>query len=497
MSYSNSATLVAPAFLTVPELRVSSAGQEAVELAASVGLVLDPWQVQAVDVILSERADGKWAAREAALLVPRQNGKGAILEAIELAALFLFGESLITHSAHEHKTAMDAFRRVSALIMDTPDLMRLVKPNGIHRAHGSEGIELRSGQRLNFATRTGGAGRGLPPGWVILDEAYRLDESAVDALIPSQSAQVNPLTIYTSSAPIDGDPRSNVLRRIGKRGRSGDPTLAYIEYCADLSADLDDPADAERLAAELDDPAKWEKANPSFNIVRAASVGIGTEAIQTERRALTPRGFARERLGVWDALDTDDDRVISAADWMTTCKPESQIDGPATFALEVAEFSKWSAFGAAAKSSLGNYVHGEVVDYRRGTEWVVERAQQLTAVHGGSIAIVKGSPAAAMISELKRAGVAVREVSTEDHARACGQFLQMIADRTFVHLDDPALTVAVRLAERRDFGDGGWVWSRKKSSVDIAPLVAVTVAASVHSMPTDKPQPFLMTLGGR
>ena len=52
----------------------------------------------------------------------RQNGKGTILEALELAALFLFPDvRLILHSAHEFKTAAEAFLRVRTLIEDNPD----------------------------------------------------------------------------------------------------------------------------------------------------------------------------------------------------------------------------------------------------------------------------------------------------------------------------------------------------------------------------------------
>src|SRR5512135_2349968 len=91
--------------LLVEPPRVSSAGSEAVDLAASAGLTLDDWQAYSLDVALGERRDGKWSAFEVGLVVPRQNGKGGVLEARELAGLFLFDERLILHSAHEFKTA--------------------------------------------------------------------------------------------------------------------------------------------------------------------------------------------------------------------------------------------------------------------------------------------------------------------------------------------------------------------------------------------------------
>src|SRR5205809_457432 len=95
-----SAVAVAPSVRSVPA-DVSSLGVEAAELAASAGLVLDPWQAMVLDAALGKRRDGKWAAFEVGVVVSRQNGKGGILEARELAGLFLIRERLLVHSAHQ------------------------------------------------------------------------------------------------------------------------------------------------------------------------------------------------------------------------------------------------------------------------------------------------------------------------------------------------------------------------------------------------------------
>jgi hypothetical protein len=129
-----SSTLAAPRGAQRPRVShvpagVSSAGVEAVELAASAGLVLDEWQAFVLESSLRERRVGdelKWSAFEVGLIVSRQNGKGSILEARELAGLFLFGEQLILHSAHEFKTAQEAFRRVLSLVENTDDLRKRV-----------------------------------------------------------------------------------------------------------------------------------------------------------------------------------------------------------------------------------------------------------------------------------------------------------------------------------------------------------------------------------
>lgn len=441
--------------------------------------------------MLTERPDGKWAARQCGLIVPRQNGKGSVLEARELAGLFLFGEPLIIHSAHEFPTSAEAFLRLLALIENTPDLDRLVAR--VHKAHGSEGIELKNGQRIKFKTRTGGGGRGFSGDLIVLDEAYNLPPKMLKALGPTMNARPNPQIVLTSSAPHNGDPISNELRRFCKRGREGrDRFLAYIEYAADASAL--DGLDGEDLAAAVRvlnrDPAAWAQANPGY------PDRIDDDAIESLLSLLgdDDDGFPLECLGIWEDSTAETKQVIPAAEWSAACDPSSSIEGTPTFALEVAEDRMWAAFGAAGKA--GDRVHGECTDYHRGTSWVVARAAELVERHRGEIVVAKGSPAASMVKDLTAAKVPVREVSTEDHARACGQLLDAVADDRFRHLGQPMLNVAVRGAVKRQHGDA-WVWSRRKSEVDISPLVAVTLAVGAYGAESKKdPEGFVMVLGG-
>lgn len=74
--------------IDVTPLYFTSAGDDAVDLAAVAGLHLDPWQQHVLRGALGERVDGRWKAFEVGLIVPRQNGKGSILEARELAGMF-------------------------------------------------------------------------------------------------------------------------------------------------------------------------------------------------------------------------------------------------------------------------------------------------------------------------------------------------------------------------------------------------------------------------
>lgn len=210
----------APRILSYPPY-VSSSGPEVVKLAAMGGLFLDEWEQLVLQHGMGERADGKWAAFEVAVEAPRQNGKGAILEARELGGLFLLEEKLIVHSAHEFPTAEAALERMAIIMESCPDFERRIRT--IKRSHGQEGIYLKSGQALRYRTRTKGGGRGLTADCVVLDEAMRIPEAMLNALFPTLSAIENPQLWYAGSA-VDRETMNDgtVFARLRERALAGD-----------------------------------------------------------------------------------------------------------------------------------------------------------------------------------------------------------------------------------------------------------------------------------
>jgi hypothetical protein len=444
--------------------RVDSAGPEATALAASAGLHLDPWQADVLDVGLAEQADGRWAAREVGLVVPRQNGKGSILEALIVAALVLFEERLILYSAHEFKTAQETFLRVKSLIESSDDLMGLGPK--FYNAHGSEGVEFRDGQRLRFVARSKGSGRGFSPQRIILDEALNLSPRSVAALLFSMSAQDNPQIWYTSSHPED-TVEGQVLRRLMRRGRAGDESLAYIEYCADDGAD---PADSDA----------WGQANPGF------PHRISPETIATERGATDPEDFNRERLGVID-LDAEAHKVIPAASWSGCLDGAHRPAGTLSYALDVSPGSRSCAIAAS------DGTHLEVVKHETGIAWVVPACLAKRDAFT-EVVLDPAGPAVALIAPLEAAGITVRKVKSDEAKASCAQFLSAVEDRTARHLGQPELDAAVANADRKDIGDGGWLWSRVRSSVDISPLVAVTLARWAAGATQPVPTPGFVDL---
>jgi hypothetical protein len=106
----------------------------------------------------------------------------------------------------------------------------------------------------------------------------------------------------------------------------------------------------------------------------------------------------------------------------------------------------------------------------------VDAAKELTDKWGGAVAIASASPAGSLIVDLRDRNVPIVEVSTSEQAAACGRLYDAVVDTaSFRHRTQPHLEVALRGAERRAYGDA-WLWSRRRSTTDISPLVAVTLA---------------------
>lgn len=454
-----------PRIRSVP-VSVSSSGSDAIDLAARAGLVLDPWERLVLEDALGETADGLWSAFEVGLVVPRQNGKGAVLEARELAGLFLFGERLILHTAHEAKTSTEAFLRIQARVTNYDEFRRRVKR--VNRSHGEEGIELLSGQRLRFIARSRVAGVGFTGDAVILDEAFELPESVMSALLPTMSARPNPQIWYTSSAARkQKHPNCRVLASVRRSGiKHESPKLAYLEWSID--GDGLDPL--QRKALRTDERALAE-ANPGLD------ARLNRTVIDAERRRMEPEDFDAHRLGIGDYPVDEEEKweVIAEDDWKSLIEPASSVSDTVAFAVDVSPDRRTAAIAVAGRRS-DDRVHVEVVDHLAGVNWVVPRLLDLRwRWRPCAIVVDPGSEAGSLTEDIEKAGIElVPQFTARDAARACGQFRGLVANQGLRHLDQPSLNAALAGAQLRPLSDAH-AWDRK-GGTDICPLVAASLA---------------------
>lgn len=414
-----------------------------------------------LDHIFAVDNAGFSTAFEIAVVAARQNLKTALFQMCAIGWLFVTDQRLITWSAHEFRTSQEAFRDMAELIMGYESLASRV--DHVYYSHGEEAIELLTGQRLIFKARTKGGGRGLSGDKVVLDEAYALRPAHMGALVPTLSARPDPQLLYGSSS---GHFDSTVLHGIRKRGMVGSERMVYAEWSdTEAMSCLSEDCDHEtiREGCCLDDEQRWERANP------ALGRRISIEYIRSERLALPPEEFARERLGWWDE-PTEAEQSLTVDDWKLLEDADAEPSGSLTLGLDVAP-------GHAAASIV---VYGggvlELIERRKGVGWLVPRvAEVLERQEIAAVAYDPAGPIGSLAKDFLAAGVTLTPVDGKESVRACGAIVLSVHDKAFRHRGEAEFEAAVQGARQRPVGDGH-KWSRKDSTVDISPLVAATNA---------------------
>lgn len=413
----------------------------------------------------------------------RQNGKGSVLEARVLAGMILFGEKLILWSAHETKTAFEAFRRCEELFTSDPELKKLVKT--IHRSNGNEGIELKNGSRLRFVARSKGSGRGFSADLIILDEAYALTAEQMAALIPTLSSRPNPQIWYTSSPPLD-EMTGDHLFNLRKRAMAGDDSLLWYDWglqnhgpWTDLDLKiLEEMGDDER-AEILGDEDNWLATNP------AANIRINITFIRKEYATLPWADFARERLGIWPRQVTEGAGVIDIRDWNKKAVHE-RPEGGLVVAVDINPARTHSALWAIVANAEGP-ITLSCIAYEPGTDWIVPRLVRLRDTRNPVAVVldVKG-PAGSLILDLEDEGFHLPKdkdrprrgdlaiPNAQEVAAAFGLFVDLFRQGMIFHTADEPLDRAIQTAETRGLV-GGTAWDRGKGGADISPLVASTI----------------------
>lgn len=442
-----------------PAGAVRSSGGDAAELSERCGLVLDEWQRTVLDTGMGERADGLWAASDVDVIASRQNGKNGIVEARELYGVLVLGEWVI-HTAHLFKTTKESYNRLLSLIEADGEVAERLTYKVASPASGYE-MRFAGGGRVQFIARSRTSGRGLTGDVLVFDEAQDLDDDAVGALLPTLSSRPNPQSWYLGSAP---GPLSGVWHRRRRSGRAGDRgRRAYFEFSADPDSDLDDRA-------------AWAQANPGLGLRQTE------EAIEAERLAMSDEMFARERLSISPDVLGDLIAVIPPDIWMGCLDSNHTPSGALRYAVDVAP----EGHSAAVAMSDGDHI--EVVAHKPGMSWIVGACVDKRDIIG-EVVLDPAGPAGALIGSLTSLGIPVQQVSVREHAQACGAFVSGAEDRQLHHIGQPELDAAVSGAGRREVGDGGWLWSRKRSTVDISPLVAATLARWAAGQAETKPKP--------
>lgn len=399
---------------------------------------------------MGERSDGSWSAKRVGLSAPRQNGKSQLIVARALAGALLFGEKKIVISAHAQDTARETFSKFIEQIDNCPALAERV--DKVMNAINRESIKFTNGAVVQFKARTVSGSRGFSSDCLLLDEAQILGMPAWVSINSTMSARPNPQVWLLGTPPTPED-NGEVFASVRDSARAGtSKTLAWLEWAADP---LGDPSLEETRAS----------ANPAWH------TRINHEVVQGEYETYPPARFALDRLGIWRT--DQEQRVIPMDAWAERKIDAAEVptDDPNAFGLDMSH-DRVVSIGVCVGEHVEVAALDKVSDTLGAVEWLIERAGKKIPV------VVDGqSPAASMVSALRAAGVQVVVTSAPDMAKACGAFYDAVLEERLTHFNQAPLNAALSGARKRPIGTaGGWGWDRKDYSINLAPLVSVTLA---------------------
>jgi hypothetical protein len=496
----NQGDLILPRVANYPKY-LTSAGGEVVDLMADLGRPLDPWQAwiigHGLGQVKSEEPESfgelMMAADTCGCWVPRQNGKGDIIMALEIAWLFLFRVTLIGHSAHLYATAAEGFVRIKNLIEDNTAILGSAIKR-VWSGNGKQGIELTpkyNRARLLFAAREGGQGLGFSYPKLIFDEAQALDADLMQTLVPTQSAMWDPQAWFFGTPPRKDDAW---IYQIKAMGEGAAPKTAWFDY----GIEYIDPNTAE-FREVVGQPDTNRATNPSMGVRRPNRTGVRTASIDAEIRKLgmTVR-FAQERNGMWlpPARKTGDN-AIDPQVWSRLAVPPA-LPGDLAIAWHI------NAKRTHGTVMWAGFVDGKwrigIADHKPGVDWIIPRLADLKIKYN-PIAFAVDARGEAQIEELKAIGIRLPEKDDKGKERprrgdliipgidGMAQAFAILVDaataanpRVFHH-NEPPLNAAIAVPSRPL---GGGSTFDHKAGVEVGPSCGGGLAMWAYRERADK-----------
>lgn len=409
--------------------------------------------------------DGSYAYQVVAVTMPRQSSKSTTAYDVALGRGRALRDFRVKYATHKGTITSERF---VDWFLEIERLPRVAAQMKLRRSRGTESIGWRrTGSYFQAFPAIDGALRSAATNMVVVDEAQEHDAVTGKSLKEMINATFNTrvrhqLWIVFSA----GTDASVYAQEYLERGKAGDPLVALFDYGC--------PEDVDPL-----DPDLWHTWHPGL------AYGLTNRNALELARADDEAAFVREYGNIWTR--TVNVRVIPADAWASVQAQEPMPAGRLCFALDV---SADRTAGVIAVGGPGRHV--EIVELRPGTEWMPQRALELSAAHGAPIVLDSVGAVGTVKDVIERMIPTWQRdrdllvMKTQDVANAAAGFLDAVLNGTLRVWPHPALTAAVEVALTRPLGDSGFAWDRRRSSESIAPLVAASAAlwGSEHLPPT-------------
>jgi hypothetical protein len=450
-----------------PLTRKTTLGFEAIDFAQDVlGVQLLPWQRWLFLHSLELTPDRSgFRFRTVLVLVARQNGKTLWAQVLSLWRMYVDRAALVLGTAQNLDVAEEVWAGAVDMAEGTPELAEEIVQ--VERAAGKKTLHLTGKQRYKVQSANRRGGRGMSGDLVLLDELREHQTwDSWAAVTKTTMARPRPQIVCLSNA---GDDASVVLNDLRAKALSAvdDPaaTLGIFEWSADADC-------------SMDDRDQWARANPSLGHL------IPAVAIEAARDTDPPHVFRTEVL----CQRVDRSAASALPLWPERTDLSAQVSPGArvAFAVDVSWDRTTSWIAAAAELPDGRIVV-EVTASAPGTDWVPEWLAVREPIWSPLTVAVQSTsaPVASMLDDITATvgTQMVMQLSGDQIAKACGMLFDACQAGWLVHTGQPALDVAAKSAVIRASGDA-WTFDRKRSPVDISPLMAAVLA--VYALRTFK-----------
>lgn len=464
-------------------------GGKMARVAAAFGTPYMPWQRYVADVAGEvDPETGLLVYRDIVLLVPRQSGKTTLLLSKMVWRANAWPRQNILYSAQNRLSARKKWEEEHVAAIEGCRSMR--GRYKIRKTNGDEAIRWRNGSRHGITSNTETAGHGDTLDDGTIDEAFAHEDSRMEqAFSPAMITRPQPQQWVVSTAGTKA--KSHFLNGKRARGReiveSGEPsTTAFFDWTV--------PEKYDRY-----DPRTWWGCMPALGHT------VTEAAIQAELGKMDPADFDRAYLNVTKTVLVEDDPNVPAKEWPALADKRSKLGDALAFAVDITPDRQSASICVYGLREDGRG-HGELIEQRAGTDWLIERLLTLRSAHNPiAIGLDIAGPAGSLLIALEDAGIKrpgdpskpergqLAIPTTREVAAACGAITDAARHDQLRHLDQAPLNAAVAGARTRPLGDT-WAWARKTSGTDISPLVALTVAkwahdTRVHLVPVDDYDP--------
>ncbi len=412
--------------------------------------------------------------------------------------MLILGVPFVTGTAQSLDMAEEVWNGVVADLESNPKLARRI--DVIRRTNGKKELKLNNGSRykvVSVSASSTDAARGQSADLVLLDELRtHKDWAAYGSISSTTMAKPNALMWCMSNA---GDVTSVVLQRLRLLAHKalGDPDGEYKKYKDSLGKAADGDGEEFDLYDDTVGLFEWS-ARPDCSIwseedwaLSNPAMGYGKLTKRNLRAAAGERPeavFRTENLCQWVTAKVEPPFPHDA--WQAGLDSKSHIapDSPLAFGLDVSE-DRSMAYIAVVGRRPDRCWHVEVIEARKGTGWIVDwfaRRAIKPEYRGMTVALqANGAPVSGLVDLLKAVdGLTVCEVGGRDVAGYCGRFYDAVcacspeaeSDAVPVyHRKGAAKDLAAMSGRMKPLGDA-LAWDRKKSLVDVAPMMAASMA---------------------